>query len=93
MVSYPSEPILALAAKELISELTGDDLFMVLKRKLESISIDRGEIAEVFAGMIFLRAIDNAQPFVRPANDLSSYEERPSLALKLIKFPLLSEVL
>ena len=65
-VNYPSEPILALAAKDLISELTDDALFRVLKAKFEAVSIDRGRIAEVFAAMIVLRAIDKSNPIAFP---------------------------
>lgn len=68
-VNYPSEPILAIAARDLISELTDDALFRVLKAKFEAVSIDRGRIAEVFAAMIVLRAIDKSTSIVFPVTD------------------------
>ena len=75
-VSYPSEPILAMACRTLISENISDDsLFRVLKEKSEAVAVDVGKFAEVFGGMMVLRAIDNAKNI---ADDLrtENYEEK-----------------
>lgn len=67
IVSYPSEPILALSARSLIESNTDEALFSVLKQKTEAVAIDIGRFAEVFASMIILRAIDLAPNYALPA--------------------------
>lgn len=58
IVMYPPEPILAIIAHTIIdNQITDDALFSVLQRKLEATDIDRGKMAELFGGMIILRAI------------------------------------
>lgn len=57
LVMYPADPILAFIAHTCIDELTDDKLFSVLERKFQALDIDRGKTAEIFGGMIILRAI------------------------------------
>lgn len=76
-VAYPSEPVLAIAARSLISDDNSNDdaLFRILKEKSEAVAIDVGKISESFGGMMVLRAIDRAE---NHADQLTSknYEEK-----------------
>jgi hypothetical protein len=64
IVSYPSEPILAMAGRQLMSENQADlALFEVLRSNAEAVALDIGRYAEVFGAMIILRAIDKASNF------------------------------
>lgn len=65
-VAYPSEPILALAAMELISggnfnstlnQFPSESLFSALQEKFEGTMIDRGEMSESFVALMVLRAL------------------------------------
>jgi hypothetical protein len=61
VVTYPSEPIISMACKQLTSEIDvskEDILFAHLKDNLEWVSIDGGKYAETFAKMIVLLNID-----------------------------------
>ena len=60
LVMYPSEPILAMAAHALIDELPVDKIFGKLHEKLEVLQFDQGAAAELFGGMIILRAIHSS---------------------------------
>ena len=71
-VAYPSEPILALAARSLTNSLPIDALFQVLKDKIETLHLDHGRFAEIFSGMIILRAIDLSKN-IAFKSDESSY--------------------
>lgn len=62
IVSYPSEPILAIVAHKLIDDLNDDELFAVLKEKFEAVDLNCGSLAETFAEMILLRAIHKSAP-------------------------------
>lgn len=58
LVVYPPEPILAIIAHKIIDEkIKNDELFSVLQRKFQAVDIDHGKTAEIFGGMIILRAI------------------------------------
>ena len=65
LVSYPSEPILALASRVAMSENQDLPLFDILKNNTEALSLDIGRFAEVFGAMIILRAIDRTPNFAR----------------------------
>jgi hypothetical protein len=60
LVMYPSEPILAMAAHALIDFLPVDKIFRKLHEKLEVLQFDQGAAAELFGGMIILRAIHSS---------------------------------
>ena len=72
MVSYPSDPILAMSARSLINYCRDETLFKVLKKNIEALDVDIGNYGKIFASMIVLRAIDLA-PDRTPR---SSYSER-----------------
>lgn len=76
IVTYPSEPILAIAARELMKELSGDHLFLKLKNKMEAVNVDKGKVAELFAGMMVLRLIDSTPSFNRRCNNHVDYAVR-----------------
>lgn len=58
LVVYPPEPILAMIAHKIIDDkIKNDELFSVLQRKFQAVDIDHGKTAEIFGGMIILRAI------------------------------------
>ena len=62
LVMYPPEPILAMIAHVIIDDnISNDELFSVLQKKLDAADIDRGKTAELFGGMIILRAIWNSK--------------------------------
>ena len=62
LVMYPPEPILAMIAHVIIDkDIKNDELFSVLQRKFDAADIDRGKTAELFGGMIILRAIWNSK--------------------------------
>ena len=77
IVFYPSDPILALACRQLITELPKNQelLFSMLDKFFELAQIDRGRVAECVGMMIVLRAIDIADkcfvtdPHSRTAED------------------------
>ena len=57
-VMYPPEPMLAVIAHTIIDDkIFNEALFQVLQQKVEAADIDRGKTAELFGGMIILRAI------------------------------------
>jgi hypothetical protein len=72
IVSYPSEPILAIASRIAMTVNENgkplyDDasIFDILKDNTEAVSLDIGRFAEVFGAMIILRAIDKTPNFTR----------------------------
>lgn len=61
LVAYPSEPILAYIAHSLIQDMSSHyGLFEFLKRKFGAIKVDKSSMAEYFAEMIVLRAVQDA---------------------------------
>lgn len=86
-VSYPSEPILAMAArnmcdtKTLLSDMQRETfnynevLFTGLYNKMNTVVVDRGEYAETLAVMTLLRAIDKSPNCAKIFNDMDDYEE------------------
>ena len=64
IVNYPSEPIMALAAKNIMKSMSKNEseiLFTVFKNQCEALAIDRGEFAETFASMTLLLIADNLE--------------------------------
>lgn len=74
IVSYPSEPILAIASKLAMSENQDVPLFDILKDNTEAVSLDIGRFAEVFGAMIILRAIDRTPNFAKIYDDYKYHQ-------------------
>ncbi len=61
---YPSEPVLAMACRNLTNQLNGehleDQLFFKMEELFESVQADRGQLHEIVGTMVVLKAIDAA---------------------------------
>ena len=75
LVMYPPEPILSIIAHTIIDrKIKGNELFSVLQKKFDATDTDRGKTAELFGGMIILRAIWKSQDICIKDKDVAYNE-------------------
>ena len=64
IVFYPSEPVLAMACRRILSEINlpsaDEHLFTELEELVEAVQVDRGALSEVVGTMCVLTAIDSS---------------------------------
>ena len=76
IVMFPPEPILAIIAHTIIDEkIEGNQLFKILQDKFQAVDIDYGKTAEIFGGMIILRAIWKSPSVSLPPESFSNYQQ------------------